>query len=773
MKNLKASFYTAAAAVLFLLTPMPAETINDLAAFEERPQNLQLYARDNSDSAAVQFKGRIIQSGYDSLKITVQKDDADWKIFKAGLTYSGNGAEFDLSPKIHAELSEYKFVFELISGMNITPVITVEDVVCGDVFIINGQSNAHYASSGADFQNEYCRTIGVKTANSNYDPYPPADTLWAVSQGSSSLGPGVGVLGIYIQKYILEEYQIPTCLINGGTGGSVIAEHLPNTQDRMDLNTIYGKLFYRVRKAGIDKIKGIIWHQGENDSDEENANVYLDRFEELYAGWKIDFDPDKVYVFQLHPGSGGNAQSRLREIQRTLPDSLQAPDLSVMSTAGLPGHDGLHYSLEGYIAMAEWIYNLIRVDFYGSAETLEIHPPNIKKVKYYHQKHEIALTFENTESLVWPDDLGNYALKDYFYFDDDYGVIESGRTNEDSVILKLNGPNFFDHVTYLPNGMYNTVQSAYNGPWLKNSRGIGALSFHKIAVENPSSTLKLVSPNGAEIWPPNSEQTIEWTSANVDNIKIEYGQNNGADWAVIADAVSSSQGSYSWTVPDISSQECKIRISDTADSTIADESNNVFGIYAKTITVLSPNGGEIWIVDSTYTISWNSALIENVKLQYSIDSGTAWKTVKHRVTASDSQFDWTVPNDISSACKIKIFDKDDLDVFDISDTTFTIAVPVGITASDPALPQKFALMQNYPNPFNAQTTFEFHTREKGNVLLEVLDIFGRKSAVLIDTEMNAGTHYFNWDAGRMASGIYLYRLQTKNSSSVRKMILLK
>ncbi len=773
MKNLKITSYASLMVLMILLLPLQSETINDLVIFQERPHSLQLFARDNSDSAAVYFKGKVIQAGNDSMKITVRKNSADWKIFKSDLNYLGNEAEFNIQFKIHAELSEYKFIVEIISGVNHVSVITVDDVVCGDVFLINGQSNAHYASSDADFQNEYCRTFGVKTANSNYDPYPPADTLWALSQGSSSLGPGVGVLGIYIQKYILEEYQIPTCLINGGTGGSVIKEHLPDSVDRMDLNTIYGKVLYRIQKAGIDKIKGIIWHQGENDSDEENTKAYLKRFEELNDFWKIDFDPDKVYLFQLHPGSGGNAQSMLREIQRTLADSLQLSNLSVMSTAGLPGHDGLHYSHEGYSTMAEWIYNLIRVDFYGSTDTLEIRPPDIKTIKYNHQKREMVLTFENTESLVWPADLLEYLLEDYFYFDGAYGVVESGRANKDSVILKLTGPNFFDNITYLPNGMYNTVQSTYNGPWLKNSRGIGALSFYKLAVENPESTLKVVSPNGAEIWPPDSEQTIEWTAENVDNIKIEYSPNSGTDWFLIADAVSSSQSSYSWTVPDISSQECKIRIFDTADSTVADESNNVFGVYAKTITVLSPNGGEIWFVDSIYTISWNSALIENVKLQYSVDSSKSWKTVKHRVAASDGQFNWTVPDNASSACKIKIYDTDDSEAFDVSDTTFTILVPTAISASDLTVPGKFALLQNYPNPFNAQTTFEFHTVKNGRVLLEILDVSGRRAAVLINTEMNAGNHYFSWDASSLASGVYLYRLQTDESSFVRKMILLK
>ena len=653
MQNKKNILFLMLAILFISMLPLQSETMDEPIKFQERPYNLQLYTRDESDSAAIDFRGKVVQAGFDSIIVSVFKNGIESKKLKTELIYAGGEALFDLTIKIHAELSEHTFVVELISGTANNQVLTVENIVCGDAFILSGQSNSHRALSEATYQNEYCRTFGVKTTNSNYDPYLPADTLWALSQGSSYSGPGVGVLGLYIQKYILEEFQIPTCLINGGTGGSVIAEHLPEGTNRMDLNTIYGKLLYRVRKGGIGKIKGIIWHQGENDSDGENTIAYPQRFLQLYNSWKTDYNPDKVYLFQIHPGGGGNTQGAFREMQRTLADSLHLPNLSVMSTVGLPGHDGLHYNFDGYRTMAEWIYNLIRVDFYESTDTLEIYPPDIKKIVYNQEKREIALVFKNTKALLWPADQMEHKMKDYFYFDGDYGVVESGRANMDSVILQLNGAHFFDYLTYLPNSLYNTVQSSYNGPWLKNTRGIGALSFYQYPIENPNSTIKVISPNGAEIWSPGSEQTIQWTSANINTVKIEYSPNNGADWFLVAGDVNSNQNSYIWTTPEITSTECKIRISDMADSIIADESNNVFGIYEKMITVLAPNGGEIWLVDSTYTITWTSVLVENVGIKYSIDNGNSWKTVKHRVTAGDGQFEWIIPNNPSSSCKIK------------------------------------------------------------------------------------------------------------------------
>jgi len=561
------------------------DVVEKLVDFYDRPYNLQLYTRDNSDSATVIISGNVITTGYDSLMVTVIKNESETKIYKTNLIYSGNQAAFSISHKIHAELSEHEFIIELINEQGHVLIETIEDVICGDAFIINGQSNSHFVLNEATFQNKYCRTFGTKTPNSNYDTYFAHDTTWAYSHGNVATGASVGVLGLYIQRLILEENEIPTCFINGGTGGSMIAEHLPDSTDRMNLNTIYGKLLYRITKGKINKIKGIIWYQGENDSDEDNTLVYPQRFQQLYDNWKLDYNPEKIYLFQLHPGNGGDAQGKFREMQRTLSDSLHLEDLCIMSTVGLPDYDGSNFSIEGYESMSERIFNVINHDFYGSSDISEIYPPNIRKIEYHKENQEMVLIFDNTESLVWPEDISNYKMVDYFFGDDDFGVIKSGRANNDSIILTLNGPNFFDKITYLPDGMYNSTEKFYNGPFIKNSRNISALTFHGFYVENPDSIIKIVSPNGDEILDINSEQTIEWINDNVNTIKIEYSPNNGTDWYLIAKDIDANQN------PEIISEEYKIRISDMTDSTIADESNRVFTI--KLITEIEISDYEI------------------------------------------------------------------------------------------------------------------------------------------------------------------------------------
>ena len=92
-----------------------------------------------------------------------------------------------------------------------------------------------------------------------------------------------------------------------------------------------------------------------------------------------------------------------------------------------------------------------------------------------------------------------------------------------------------------------------------------------------SSNVIVNSPNGGEEWPLNSSQNIEWTSENVELVKIEISRNNGTTWAVIDTALEST-GIYSWIVSGIISNQCRIKISDNSNSQILDISDNPFRI---------------------------------------------------------------------------------------------------------------------------------------------------------------------------------------------------
>ncbi len=101
------------------------------------------------------------------------------------------------------------------------------------------------------------------------------------------------------------------------------------------------------------------------------------------------------------------------------------------------------------------------------------------------------------------------------------------------------------------------------------------------------------------------------------------------------------------------------------------------------------------------------------------------------------------------------------------------------------VPKAFALYQNYPNPFNPTTTITFDLPEASNVTLKIYNILGQEVATLLDhAATDAGNQAVDFDASRLASGVYLYRIvaeQLNNDGSasskpftqVKKMVLLK
>lgn len=93
-------------------------------------------------------------------------------------------------------------------------------------------------------------------------------------------------------------------------------------------------------------------------------------------------------------------------------------------------------------------------------------------------------------------------------------------------------------------------------------------------------------------------------------------------------------------------------------------------------------------------------------------------------------------------------------------------------------PHKFELQQNYPNPFNPVTTIPYSLENSGNVKLSIFNLLGQEIKVLVNKVQSAGIYKAQWnsidDSGRkVASGIYIYRLQTEKNIFQRKLLLLK
>ncbi|MFC1999232.1 fibronectin type III domain-containing protein [Chloroflexota bacterium] len=206
---------------------------------------------------------------------------------------------------------------------------------------------------------------------------------------------------------------------------------------------------------------------------------------------------------------------------------------------------------------------------------------------------------------------------------------------------------------------------------------------------NPSITV--TSPNGGESWAGGSSHDITW-SASDDNfgdtpITIEY--YNGSGWITVATG-EANDGSYTWTVPEISISTARVRITatDLAGNTGTDESDADFAIVtAAVVTVTSPNGGEYWAGGSTREITWwadDTGLgVTPITIDYF--DGSVWVPLAIN-EPNDGSYTWAVPElNISTArVRVTVTNLAEESFSDESDADFTIdSIDPTITLTGP------------------------------------------------------------------------------------------
>jgi hypothetical protein len=446
------------------------------------PKHLGFYAREADDSATTAISGNYYDIGYDSIYLLVYKNDTLLSRSSQPLIYHDGKAPFAFAPRIHAELSEYTFSLSVKSDTEDRHIAMRDSVVCGDAFLIDGQSNS--INNNLGYTNEFYRTFGLNQSNKT------SDTSWEISDVTVGFGGGAeaGSWGVRLQELMKDTYKIPTCIINGGVGGTSIKQHLRDPLNPTNLLTIYGSMLYRVQKSNVaSKAKALFWYQGESDV----ITNYANNFQTLYDSWKEDYPSvKKIYVMQVRPGCSAGFSADVRDFLRTLQDSYKdsLPMIESVSTMGLPGHDGCHFAAIGYSQLGDQLFRLVARDFYGSSDNSQITSPNIWQAYYTNSAHtEIGLSFMPPETrFTFPKDtiVGGLTetLKDYFFLNDTGEVVQSISTIRNRVFLTLKQSSAARLINYLPDKFYNHTDSIYEGPWLENTRGLGAFSFYHIPI---------------------------------------------------------------------------------------------------------------------------------------------------------------------------------------------------------------------------------------------------------------------------------------------------
>jgi len=108
-----------------------------------------------------------------------------------------------------------------------------------------------------------------------------------------------------------------------------------------------------------------------------------------------------------------------------------------------------------------------------------------------------------------------------------------------------------------------------------------------------------------------------------------------------------------------------------------------------------------------------------------------------------------------------------------ANTRFTMNPGTAVTPIGTTVPQSYSLAQNYPNPFNPVTKINFAIPKQGFVTLKVYDMLGREVTKLVNEVKQAGTYSVDFDATRLSSGVYFYKLEAGGFVDTKRMVLVK
>ena len=159
-------------------------------------------------------------------------------------------------------------------------------------------------------------------------------------------------------------------------------------------------------------------------------------------------------------------------------------------------------------------------------------------------------------------------------------------------------------------------------------------------------------------------------------------------------------------------------------------------------------------------------------IELSADNGTTWTTIESSV-ANTGTYSWTVTaQDSSDECLIRISDVGS-SFNDVSDAAFTIDIISGVENINQGIPIEYELAQNYPNPFNPATVIKYAVPEESPVSIKVFDLTGREVVTLVNEVKQPGTYELIFDAGKYASGVYIYQMISGDFVQVKKMSFLK
>lgn len=459
-------------------------------AFNNIPLNKQLIGRNlDTNLGHIIVEGEVNNSSvnYDTLLIETYKDNVLYNSVSSPLNYNSGLATFNFDIPIVAELSNYSIKIYGQLGTSSTIEKVVDDIVAGDVFIIQGQSNAEakvFNGSANGNQNNFIRVYANGTDNSanliNNDE-------WFIGQGDGSRNTNgnTGQWGLKLAKSIVESTNIPVAIFNGAHSGKPISFFQSPSDYETSLLSNYGRLYHRINKTELKNyVRAIFWAQGESDGTISTSTIeYKNNFTEWRNSCLTDYpNIEKFYIFQTKSGCGGRLME-VKEAQRQL--AYEDSDISIMPTAAITHHtDNCHFPFtNGYEVFADRISPLVQRDLYSFTISNEIDAPMITNAYLSNDTTLIVETDATTLTIV-------SIAEDFELSNAGSATITNITTSQNNIIFTLSeNPGTTPEISYL-------AQPTGIGSFITNNDNLELICFFKYPINtSPLSNIDVLKNN--------------------------------------------------------------------------------------------------------------------------------------------------------------------------------------------------------------------------------------------------------------------------------------
>lgn len=439
---------------------------------DERPVDGQFFPRGGDGLGHLHYEGQY-RGHMDAVWVRLYRDEELVTTATCELDEQRRYAfDLPLEPGLHRYRTEFG------AGGEVRHVAS--DLVCGDVFLIVGQSNSVATDFGEGEPpptSAWIRTFGWNNSN----PRLARTEVWAPARARGAGGESeVGYWGLELAHRLVRSQGLPICILNGGVGGTRIDQHQRSAADPTSVETIYGRLLWRVQRARLTHgVRGILWHQGENDQAAAGPSggygweTYRELFHSMAAAWKQDYpNLAHIHLFQIWPracamGHEGS-DNMLREVQRTLRRDFSG--MSVMSTLGVQPPGTCHYPAAGYGRLAELVGPQVERAHYGRTFAESVDPPDLVSATFLDaERTTVRLEFD--QALVWDD-----ALIRQFHIDEERGGVASAKHEGSTITLHLSRPSQQGTVTYVDSSAWDRDRL------LHGINGIAALTFYRVPI---------------------------------------------------------------------------------------------------------------------------------------------------------------------------------------------------------------------------------------------------------------------------------------------------